>query len=138
MKTGAALLRPTSSEAASSISAQTQNQDNEKDFCFSQGTDESSNIPATDEMKSNRKVPVNRDTLCSEEPAARSMKRQETENMDEDDLPTEQIFHEPEHNNKPPPVILREIDEDGNENVISDHSTSAGFIFQNSLMFELD
>ncbi|KAG8013351.1 Protein kintoun [Nibea albiflora] len=39
---------------------------------------------------------------------------------------------------EPPPVILREIDTDGNEEIISDHSTSAGFVFQNSLMFELD
>ncbi|KAF3844904.1 hypothetical protein F7725_008067 [Dissostichus mawsoni] len=55
--------------------------------------------------------------------------------VDEDDLPTEQIFRP---KSRTPPALLREIDEDGNETVISDHSTSAGFIFQNSLMFELD
>ncbi|KAF7668698.1 hypothetical protein LDENG_00298410 [Lucifuga dentata] len=59
------------------------------------------------------------------------------EDTDEDDLTTEQIFKNSEHENKPL-VLLREIDEDGNEMVISDHSTSAGFIFQNSLMYELD
>ncbi|XP_034078347.1 protein kintoun isoform X1 [Gymnodraco acuticeps] len=56
--------------------------------------------------------------------------------VDEDDLPTEQIFRPKK--SRTPPALLREIDEDGNETVISDHSTSAGFIFQNSLMFELD
>ncbi|CAN9502100.1 unnamed protein product [Ophioblennius macclurei] len=33
---------------------------------------------------------------------------------------------------------LREVDKDGNETVISNHSTSAGFTFHNSLTFELD
>ncbi|KAM9354853.1 protein kintoun [Pholidichthys leucotaenia] len=37
-----------------------------------------------------------------------------------------------------PPVVLREIDVDGNEMVTSDHSTSAEFSFQNILMYELD
>ncbi|XP_039993698.1 protein kintoun [Xiphias gladius] len=67
-----------------------------------------------------------------------SGKQEEREDMDEDDLTTEQIFQIPEHDNKPPPALLREIDKDGNETVISDHSTSAGFIFQSTLMFELD
>ncbi|XP_029900764.1 protein kintoun [Myripristis murdjan] len=58
------------------------------------------------------------------------------EDIDEDDLMTEQTF--PVHHTSPPPVVLREIDEDRNERVISDHSTSAGFIFQNSLLYELD
>ncbi|XP_068582544.1 protein kintoun-like [Cebidichthys violaceus] len=60
------------------------------------------------------------------------------ENIDQDDRPTAQILHKAEHGSEPPPVFLREIDKDGNEKIISDHSTSAGFIFQNSLMYELD
>uniref|UniRef100_A0A3Q1F6U4 Protein kintoun n=1 Tax=Acanthochromis polyacanthus TaxID=80966 RepID=A0A3Q1F6U4_9TELE len=43
-----------------------------------------------------------------------------------------------EHDNKTPAVLLRETEKDGNEKVISDHSTSAGFIFQNTLLYELD
>lgn len=61
-----------------------------------------------------------------------------SEDADEDDLTAEQIFNGSAHDTKPPPALLREIDADGNETVISDHSTSAGFIFQNSLMYELD
>lgn len=69
---------------------------------------------------------------CSEEGGTSSEVR---EDMDEDDLPTEQTFH----SSKPPPaVLLREIDQDGNEIIISDHRTSAGFTFRNTLMFELD
>lgn len=67
--------------------------------------------------------------LCSEEVK---------ENMDEDDLPTEQTFHGVDHRSKPPPAVLREVDQDGNEIIISDHRTSAGFTFRNTLMFELD
>ncbi|XP_035530673.1 protein kintoun [Morone saxatilis] len=50
------------------------------------------------------------------------------------------VFQTAEHDDssRPPSGLLREIDKDGNEKVISDHSTSAGFVFQNSLMFELD
>ncbi|XP_034431852.1 protein kintoun [Hippoglossus hippoglossus] len=58
------------------------------------------------------------------------------DNLDEDDVDTEQIFQTPVHNEEP--ALLREIDEDGKENVISDHSTSAGFILHNALMYELD
>lgn len=68
--------------------------------------------------------------FSSEGLAAGSAKPGEKENADEDDLPTERI--------KPLPVLLREIDKDGNETVISDHSTSAGFVFLNTLMYELD
>lgn len=58
--------------------------------------------------------------------------------MDEDDLPAEQLFHNQEPGDEHPPAVLTEIDEDGNETIISDHSTSAGFTFQNSLIYELD
>ncbi|XP_053291231.1 protein kintoun [Pleuronectes platessa] len=58
------------------------------------------------------------------------------DNLDEDDLHTEQIFQTPVHNEEP--ALLREIDEDGKENVLSDHSTPAGFILHNALMYELD
>ncbi|KAM9777627.1 protein kintoun [Neosynchiropus ocellatus] len=55
--------------------------------------------------------------------------------VDEDDLPSEQIVQTPEF---VPPAVLREVGKDGKETIIYDHSTSAGFTFQNSLMFELD
>ncbi|XP_028251996.1 protein kintoun isoform X2 [Parambassis ranga] len=57
---------------------------------------------------------------------------------DKDNPPTGQTCLTSECDNKTPPVLLREIDKDGNETVISDHSTSAGFTFHNTLMFELD
>lgn len=62
-----------------------------------------------------------------------SPQKQEREDMDEDDLPAEQ-----EPGDRPAPALLIEVDEHGNETVISDHSTSAGFTFQNSLIYELD
>ncbi|XP_060939013.1 LOW QUALITY PROTEIN: protein kintoun [Limanda limanda] len=58
------------------------------------------------------------------------------DDLDQDDLDTEQIFQTPVHNEQH--ALLREIDEDGKENVHSDHSTSAGFILHNALMYELD
>ncbi|XP_074516701.1 protein kintoun [Sebastes fasciatus] len=124
VETDAAFLHHRSSEESQTpVAANTQCQNNVKDCCFSQ---ECSETPATGEAnRSTRGGSGNRVTLLSEEIA-----REEREN--EDNLPTEQIFH------KPPPVLLREIDRDGNEKIISDHSTSAGFIFQNSLMYELD
>ncbi|XP_061552959.1 protein kintoun [Phycodurus eques] len=57
---------------------------------------------------------------------------------EEQDLPEKRNMQKPEPDKKPPPVLLREIDEDGNVTVFSDHATSAGFLFQNSLMYELD
>ncbi|KAM8737594.1 protein kintoun [Acanthopagrus schlegelii] len=115
----------TLSEAESPIPADSQSQIKVKDCCMSSGAEHSGNMP-------DREV-----NLCSEELAAESEKQEETENMDEDDLPMEQIFRRHD-NHKFPPVLLREIDKDGNETIISDHSTSAGFTFQNSLMYELD
>ncbi|XP_013869840.1 protein kintoun [Austrofundulus limnaeus] len=55
----------------------------------------------------------------------------------EGDLPAEQVLQTPEPD-RMPSATLREVDADGNETVISDHSTSAGFTFQNKLMYELD
>ncbi|XP_056250225.1 protein kintoun [Seriola aureovittata] len=101
--------------------ATTSNHDTVKDCCISQGTE----VPATD--KANESIRV-----------SDSGKQEETKDMDEDDLPTEEIFQTAERDNKSPPALLREIDKDGNETVISDHSTSVGFIFQNSLIYELD
>ncbi|XP_029973296.1 protein kintoun [Salarias fasciatus] len=43
-----------------------------------------------------------------------------------------------EEDHGPPAAALREVDRDGNETVISDHSTTAGITFLTSLMFELD
>ncbi|MEQ2198510.1 hypothetical protein XENOCAPTIV_013920, partial [Xenoophorus captivus] len=57
----------------------------------------------------------------------------------EDDLPEHHVPQRSEQDNQPPvEVSLREIHADGKETVISDHSTSAGFVFQNKLMYELD
>ncbi|KAM9341288.1 protein kintoun [Symphorus nematophorus] len=135
VETDPAFLQHRSSEAVPSTPAE----NNLKGCCISQGTEGCSKVHATDETKrSSRGGSGNRVTFCSEELATGSVKRKERENIDEDDLPTEQILENSDHDNKPPHVLLREIDEDGNEKVISDHSTSAGFIFQNSLMYELD
>lgn len=67
-----------------------------------------------------------------------SPQKQEGKDNDQDDRPAEQVFHHQEPGDQPPPAVLTEIDEDGNQVVISDHSTSAGFTFQNSLLYELD
>ncbi|XP_049595353.1 protein kintoun [Syngnathus scovelli] len=61
------------------------------------------------------------------------MKEEEAEN-----LPEKEIIRKPEPEKNLPPVSLREIDQDGHEIVFSDHATSAGFTFQNSLLYELD
>lgn len=124
MGTDAALLHPSSS----------QNQKNAERCGASLQTDE---LSQSTELSGG--TPGKRVALSSEEGAAGSDEQQEeTENMDEDDLPTEQTFHSAEHSSKPPPAVLREIDRDGNEIITSDHRTSAGFTFRNTLMFELD
>ncbi|XP_032356593.1 protein kintoun [Etheostoma spectabile] len=135
VETDAAFLHlRTTEESQSSVAANTSSRNSMKDCCPSQ---ESSKMPATDEANdSSRGSSGNRATFFSEDRAKGSVKREERESVD--DLLTGQIFHNPGHGNKPPPVLLREIDEDGNEKIISDHSTSAGFIFQNTLMYELD
>ncbi|XP_044231620.1 protein kintoun [Thunnus albacares] len=102
-----------------------------EDCCVPERAEESSKAPALDEENKSR-LGGNRVTRFSEEHTLGS------EETIEDDLPTEQIIQNPEPDKKPPPVLLREIDQDGNETVISDHSTSAGFTFQNSLLYELD
>lgn len=132
MEKGAALFHSESDRDASSV------QNNAENCAISHQVEEVGVMPATDEAKeSSRGGPVNSVTFCSGD-GATSSDRQEKENMDEDDLPTEQTFHDTDHGNKPPPAILREIDQDGNEIIIRDHCTSAGFNFQNTLMFELD
>lgn len=133
METGAALFHSKSNRDASSV------QNNAENCGISQQAEEVGVIPATDEAKdSSRGGSVNSVTFCSGDGATSSNKQEEKENMDEDDLLTEQTFHDADHGNKPPPAILREIDQDGNEIIIRDHSTSTGFNFQNTLMFELD
>ncbi|XP_053191123.1 protein kintoun-like [Scomber japonicus] len=97
---------------------------------------ESSEAPAVDKANKSR-LGGNRVVHFSEEPSQSSDNG--SEEVDEDDLPTEHNIQNPEPDKKlPPPVLLREIDQDGNETIISDHSTSAGFTFQNSLLYELD
>ncbi|XP_071399809.1 protein kintoun [Centroberyx affinis] len=112
------------------------NQDNNlsKDCSISQGTEGIRDAPAPNKAKKSNSC--KKSVRFSEELALSSAKGVEGEDIDEDDLTTEQTF--PDQDTKPPPALLREIDEDRNEVVISDHSTSAGFIFQNSLLFELD
>ncbi|XP_041669153.1 protein kintoun-like [Cheilinus undulatus] len=104
----------------------------------SQRDEESSEMPTTDEAKQ-PSGSGNGVSLSSVRLPTGSVQNEEI--IDEDDLPTEELLGKPEHkDSRPllPSVLLREIDEDGNEKVISDHSVSAGFIFENSLMFELD
>ncbi|XP_023684113.2 protein kintoun [Paramormyrops kingsleyae] len=55
----------------------------------------------------------------------------------EDDLPTRQGHQSSD--DKPPSVILREIDpRDGRVEDVTDHTTSAAFRLQNTLLYELD
>ncbi|KAJ0008935.1 hypothetical protein NQD34_016349 [Periophthalmus magnuspinnatus] len=56
------------------------------------------------------------------------------EKVGEDLLKSERDFE----NTSVPLVLLREVREDGSQCVISDHVTTAGFSFHNSLLFELD
>ncbi|XP_077587417.1 protein kintoun [Stigmatopora nigra] len=56
----------------------------------------------------------------------------------DESLPEKQITQNPKADEKPSLAPLREIDKDGNETVLSDHVTSAGFLFQNTLIYELD
>ncbi|KAK2826022.1 hypothetical protein Q5P01_020236 [Channa striata] len=99
--------------------------------CISKETQEFSKLPASDETNKSNTDLGNRASLFSEELTMGSAKQEEREDIDEDDLPTK-------HDVKAPPVALREIDEDGNEKIISDHSTTAGINFQNTMMYELD
>ncbi|XP_034419078.1 protein kintoun [Cyclopterus lumpus] len=93
----------------------------------------------TDAAFLNHKSSEETQTSTAAEPHGQNkMKQVGRKNTDPDDPPKVQILHKPERDNEPPPVLLREIDKDGNEKIISDHSTSAGFIFQNSLIYELD
>lgn len=106
-------------------------QDENSDCCHSlQQTYE-----LTDESTRPDGTPGDEVNLSPEEGAGSS---EAMENLDEDDLPTEQTFNSVNHDSKPSPAVLREIDRDGNEIIISDHRTSAGFTFRNTLMFELD
>ncbi|XP_074548915.1 protein kintoun [Halichoeres trimaculatus] len=78
-------------------------------------------------------------SFSSEELSTGSVEQVEEEVLDEDDLVKKGFMQNQEtKDSKAPSVLLREIDEDGNEKIISDHSTSAGLTFKNSLMFELD
>ncbi|KAI3367689.1 hypothetical protein L3Q82_026534 [Scortum barcoo] len=90
----------------------------------------SSVMPAPDEPIRGD-ISDNRDSLLlSEGLPAGSVKPVEKERTQGDDLWVQRI--------KPPPVMLREIDKDGNETVISDHSTSVELVFLNTLIYELD
>ncbi|CAL8290528.1 unnamed protein product [Gadus morhua 'NCC'] len=56
----------------------------------------------------------------------------------QEDSPPGQNGSEPVFSRKPPQPLLREMDESGQETIISDHATSAGLSFHNSLLYELD
>ncbi|XP_064860416.1 protein kintoun [Oncorhynchus nerka] len=58
------------------------------------------------------------------------------QSQEEDDLPAEQTFQD--CNMRPQQVLLTEINQHGQEVVICDHTTSAGFVFQNSFIYDLD
>lgn len=64
----------------------------------------------------------------------------EEEEVDEDDLPSEQQQQIVcDVRPRQPPVVLRELNpEDGTEVIISDHTTTSAFQFQNSLLYDLD
>ncbi|XP_029350295.1 protein kintoun [Echeneis naucrates] len=125
--TDAAFLNQTSSEQShtatftSSTKATTSNHDTAKACCSSQVTETCASAKAN---------------KARTDTGTRNQK--EREGMDEDDLPTEPILQIPEHDKKPTPAVLREVDKDGNEKVISDHSTSIQITFQNTLIYELD
>nr|XP_020446596.1 protein kintoun [Monopterus albus] len=131
----AAFLKHTPSEeshTAAAVSATpptTLSQTIIKDDCISQGTQEFYNAPATDKANASNTGGSGSKALPPPEELAMASEKREREDVDEDDLPAEQ--------DKPLPVLLREIDKDGNETVISDHST-AGIIFQNTMIYELD
>ncbi|XP_034530813.1 protein kintoun [Notolabrus celidotus] len=117
METDAALLQHSSSEDPQTAAAAV------------------TSMPATHEPHKSSKVDASQAiSFSSEELSTGSV-----ETLDEDDLPKEGFLQKPEpRNSKATPALLREIDKDGNEKVISDHSTAAGFTFENTLMFELD
>ncbi|GAA6213518.1 protein kintoun [Lates japonicus] len=126
LEADAALCKHTSSEeshtAAPAVMA-TSSHDSVEDCCISQGPE----APAPDEANE------------SGAGVSGSGKQEERQDVDVDDLLTEQISRTPlRDDDKLPPALLREVDKDGNETVISNHSTSVEFIFQNTLMFELD
>ncbi|XP_040917084.1 protein kintoun [Toxotes jaculatrix] len=122
LEADAAFLDHTSSEESHTAAAVSPTPPMAKDSCISQETE----VPPTDEADE------------SSTGVSGLGRQEEREDMDEDDQPAEQISQTPEHDSKPPSALLREIDKDGNEKVISDHSTSAGFTFQNTLIYELD
>ncbi|XP_064784751.1 protein kintoun [Oncorhynchus masou masou] len=60
----------------------------------------------------------------------------QSQEEEEDDLPAEQTVQDCDM--RPQQVLLTEINQDGQEVVICDHTTSAGFVFQNSFIYDLD
>lgn len=100
------------------------NQTNVGDVSISEGGVKSAHMFLTDVTNTSSSGDVRVVSLKQEEDAG--------------EVPEEQVLQTPERDKKPPAATLREMDADGNETVISDHSTSAGFIFQNKLLYELD
>ncbi|XP_041703147.1 protein kintoun [Coregonus clupeaformis] len=60
----------------------------------------------------------------------------QSQDEEDDDLPAEQTFQDCDRRQQQ--AVLTETNEDGQEVVISDHTTSAGFVFQNSFIYDLD
>lgn len=140
METETSLLNQKSSETSQTAAGLSSDPDHNnnltKDCSMSQGNEEIHEMSTPKEAKKSRKRNAHKKRVnLSEEVAMDPVKVEESEEIDEDDLPTEQTFPDC---NKPPPVLVRETNGDGKETVISDHSTSAGFTFQNSLLYELD
>lgn len=127
METDAVRLNSSSDKAASSILPEAETQNAVGNISISQEADESNESNKTPATEVSRVV-------SGSEVSEERPKTPQNVSIDEDDLSAEQIFH----GDKPPLVLLREIAEDGNEKITSNHSTSAGFTFQNSLIYELD
>uniref|UniRef100_A0A3P9HMN5 Protein kintoun n=1 Tax=Oryzias latipes TaxID=8090 RepID=A0A3P9HMN5_ORYLA len=120
--------------------------DGRKKHILTQETEKPTNAQGSVEIPTSSqeslKVPVTSATTAanvntSDETSKRKPTEKQLEDADEDVLPAEQSFQEPEEINVPPAGTLRQIDAAGNEKIADPH-TSAGFVLQNKLMYELD
>uniref|UniRef100_A0A8C7ZB47 Protein kintoun n=1 Tax=Oryzias sinensis TaxID=183150 RepID=A0A8C7ZB47_9TELE len=120
--------------------------DGQKKHILTQETEKPKNAQGSVEIPTSSqeslKVPVTSATTAanvntSDETSKRKPTEKQLEDTDEDVLPAEQSFQEPEEVNVPAAGTLRQIDAAGNEKMADPH-TSAGFVLQNKLMYELD
>uniref|UniRef100_A0A3P9KPE0 Protein kintoun n=2 Tax=Oryzias latipes TaxID=8090 RepID=A0A3P9KPE0_ORYLA len=120
--------------------------DGQKKHILTQETEKPTNAQGSVETPTSSqeslKVPVVSATTAanvnaSDETSKRKPTEKQLEDADEDVLPAEQRFQEPEEINVPAAGTLRRIDAAGNEKIADPH-TSAGLVLQNKLMYELD